>query len=177
MCLPSTRPRSARSMLKMATVHMAWDASSSMASRIHLLPLHSLKPQAPRQWRISLFQILTLHSNPRISWIWPQKVLNLSIRAAKTYLNLSKSKINLPKISIINQKRCKLLLSLFRRERLTQKSWSTASMWAFRSNKRSSPCIKKGLKRKLASRLRLRAPDAAPQNFSIWISIKISNRD
>jgi hypothetical protein len=33
------------------------------------------------------------------------------------------------------------------------------------------------LKRKLASRLRLRAPDAAPQNFSIWISIKISNRD
>lgn len=172
---PSTKRKSAKSMLRTATALTVWDASSSTAKRMFLvLPNH--KPPHLLRLKISLFLILTLPLPWRIRLILPHQAMIAWIRAAKTFLKWSISKINRSKTNKLFRKSQQCKFQLPKRPH-TPRSWSTASTWVFRSNRKSSRCTRKRLRRKWVSNQELKAPAAVHQISSIWTYTRANSKD
>ena len=186
-CQPSTKPRNAKSTLRLATAHTARGASSSMAlrtsqcsrqakllslrktrARLSAWPPCSSHPQVPETRRPSERKIYSRK--------WRRCFRRLAFSASSTLLLHASMESSLPLRKARNQRALRYK-SNRSQESLTARCLSTTSTSACKSIRRSCPCTTKSLLKRTRSRAKLTSVSISLHNSSTWTFILRHRKD
>ena len=176
-CQPSTKPRNAKSTLRLATAHTVRGVSSSMALRTSQCNRQA-KPLSLRKTRARLSAWPPCSSHPQVpatrrpsrgssSRKWRRCFRRLALSTSLLLLLHASKESSLPvrKARSLRAQRHKSNRS---QESLTARCLSTTLMSACKSIRRSCSCTTKSLLKRTRSRAKLTSVSISPHNSSTW---------